>query len=144
MKNYSILILLLFVCGCGNGSATVKGTVKFDDGTPLTVGYVKFIGGTTEASGAIKTDGTYVLGELKAGDGVKPGHYKVVVVGAMIIPPTPVSQTPPSTSPRVSPPPVSVPPPTYLIDRKYETPATSGLTCEVKGGMTYNITVTKP
>jgi len=143
MKNYSILILLLFVCGCGSGGATVKGTVKFDDGTPLTTGYVKFIGNATEASGAIKTDGTYVLGELKAGDGVKPGHYKVVVVGAMIIPPAPASQTSPSKSPaRGELPPA--PPPTYLIDRKFETPATSGLTCEVKGAMTYDITVTKP
>jgi len=138
MKKY-LLILLLFACGCGDGSVKVKGTVKFDDGTPLTAGFVKFIGDTTEASGAVQSNGTYTLGALQ------PGHYKVVVIGAWI--------RNEAASPAVSPSPTSPPfaaqaPPeptiTYLIDHKFEQPSTSGLTCEVKGAMTYDIAVTKP
>ena len=142
MKNYSYLLLLLFVCGCGDG-VQVKGTVKFDDGQLLTVGFVNFTSETTEAVGAIKANGTYVLGRTKPGDGVTPGHYKVAVVGAMInngfVPATAVSSAPTGGGPPRAP-----LPPTYLIDRKFEHPSTSGLTCEVKGAMTYDIIVTKP
>jgi len=125
MKNLSILLVLLFLCGCGGDHVQVTGTVKFADGSPLTLGTVKFIGDMTQATGKIK-DGTYVLGELKPGDGIKPGQYKVVVAGA-------------STGGGTSGTPVI-----YLIDLKFEEAPTSGLTCEVKGRMKYDIKVEPP
>ena len=124
MKKLSILLVLLFLCGCGGGAA-VKGTVKFDDGTPLTQGTVKFIGDATQAIGPIKSDGTYRLGETKAGDGVTPGRYKVVVDAT----------TGGGSDGK---------PLTHLVDPKFAEASTSDLACEVKGGMTYDITVTKP
>ena len=125
MKDISLFFvaLLLSLTGCGNPS--VKGTVKFDDGTPLTTGGVCFIAGSNTATGAIKSDGSYVLSESRAGDGVKPGHYKVTVS----------AQTGGGSDGE---------PLVHLVDPKFGDPGTSGLTCEVKGSTTYNIAVTKP
>ena len=125
MKHVSLFFvtILLILTGCGNPQ--VKGTVKFDDGTPLTTGGVAFVSGSYTATGAIKSDGSYVLSESKSGDGVKPGNYKVSVS----------AQTGGGSDGE---------PLVNLVDPKFEDPNTSGLTCEVKGATTYNITVTKP
>ena len=115
--------LLLFLTGCGDPQ--VKGTVTFDDGTPLTTGGVMFVDGSYTATGAIKPDGSYVLSSLTLGDGVKSGNYKVTVSA--------------QTGGGIDEGPV-----VNLVDVKFADPATSGLTCDVKGATTYNITVTKP
>jgi hypothetical protein len=127
MKNYWILFVFVFVLpfifGCGHPKVT--GTVKFEDGTPLTSGGVIFTNLPYQASGMIKPDGSYELYELKPGDGVQPGTYQVTVLATTGggSDGTPFAQ---------------------LIDPKFGKPSTSGLTCEVKGNTVFNITVTKP
>ncbi|MDR2756512.1 MAG: carboxypeptidase-like regulatory domain-containing protein [Planctomycetaceae bacterium] len=127
MKNYFILFVFLlpFIFGCGANHLKVKGTVKFDDGTPLTSGGVTFTNLPYQASGVIKSNGSYELYEQKLGDGVRPGTYQVTV-----------SATTGGGSDGI--------PFVYLVDPKFENPSTSGLTCEVKGNTVFNITVTKP
>ena len=126
MKYLSLLSMLFFValCGCGGG-AVVKGTVKFDDGTPLTQGGVVFVGTATQAGGTIQSDGSYFLYESKPGDGVTPGSYRVTVT----------AQTGGGSDGQ---------PIVDLVDPKFSNANTSGLTCDVKGTTTFDITVTKP
>jgi hypothetical protein len=125
MKNHFILyvFVLPLIFGCGHPKVT--GTVKFDDGTPLTSGGVTFINLPYQASGAVKPNGSYEIYELKPGDGVRPGTYQVTVSAA--------TGGGSDGSPFVR-----------LVDPKFENPSTSGLTCEVKGNTMFNITVTKP
>ena len=119
-----VTILLAF-SGCGNPQ--VKGTVTFEDGTPLTSGGVVFIKGMYTASATIKPDGTYILSQIRQRDGVPPGLYKVTVQaqysGNLDDPGAPWFD---------------------LIDPKFANPETSGLTCDVKSSTTYDITVTEP
>ncbi len=119
-----LVLVFVFLCGCGGG-ATVKGKVTFEDGSPLTQGAVKFVTETTEATGDIKSNGTYTLFENKPGDGITPGKYAVTV--------TAVTGGGSDGAPVVN-----------LVDSKFANPATSGLSCEVKGSMTYDIKVSKP
>jgi hypothetical protein len=121
---FAIMLLVLFV-GCGNPQ--VKGTVKYEDGTPLTSGGVVFIQGMYTATAAIKPNGTYVLSQITKRDGVKPGLYKVTVQAQ-------VSSNPDDPGARWI----------DLIDPKFADPETSGLTFEVKRSATYDITVTEP
>jgi hypothetical protein len=127
MKNISIIFLiLLFLCGCSGGNVSVKGTVKFDDGSPLTRGTIRFIGDKTQANAVIGAHGTYVLGGAKPGDGIASGVYAVTVS----------ARTGGGSDGR---------PLVYFVDPKFENASTSGLTCEVKGRrMTHDIIVTKP
>ena len=126
MKHSTItfLLLLLLFCGCSN-RVQVKGKVTYDTGEPVTMGTVKFVGEKTQAIGHIQKDGTYRLGEIKPGDGVVPGTYGVAVY----------SKDGADTS---------YAPTKYFVDPKFEEPATSGLVCEVKKRMTFDITVTRP
>jgi len=126
-----LLIVTGFVCvvGCGQG-ASVKGKVSFPDGTPLTVGEVIFQTDNRMSSGKIQADGTYKLASASVNDGVPPGHYGVRIVGACDS-----SNTPPGAMPHEALP--GIP----LIDAKFEKTETSGLTCEVKGATTFDITV---
>ncbi|MDR0609769.1 MAG: carboxypeptidase-like regulatory domain-containing protein [Planctomycetaceae bacterium] len=125
MKNYFILFVFVlpFILGCGQPKVT--GTVKFDDGTPLTSGGVTFINLPYQATGAIKSNGSYEMYEIKPGDGVRPGTYQVTV-----------SATTGGGS--------DGEPLVHLIDPKFENAGTSGLTCEVKGNTVFDIIVTKP
>ena len=148
IKRRSIVFLVLFgiaaVCfsGCGGGSR-VTGQVNFDDGTPLTVGEVIFESATIQARGPIDSSGKFVMGMIKEGDGVSKGHYRVYIGGAAK--PTgkqllyyPGGEPIPTDQPR------TYPEMRSLIDLKYTTPATSELTCDVKGSMKLDITVSKP
>jgi hypothetical protein len=124
MKRYYFFFVIIFlICGCGQPKVT--GTVKFDDGTPLTSGNVMFINSPYQATGTIKSNGSYELFELKPGGGVRPGNYQVTVSAATG-----------GGSDGV--------PLVQLIDTKFGSPSTSGLTCEVKGSTVFDITVTKP
>lgn len=83
MKSISICTLILCVlcvlcfAGCGKNIKAI-GTVKFDDGTPLTTGTVTFQSNLLY-SGNIASDGTFQLGGTKEGSGLPPGSYKVSV-----------------------------------------------------------------
>ncbi|GHT17947.1 hypothetical protein FACS1894189_4860 [Planctomycetales bacterium] len=87
---------------------------------------MKFIGAQTHATGHIQAGGKYRLGGIKENDGIKPGSYQVVVAGA-------------STGGGSNGEPFA-----RFIDQKYEHAGTSGLTCDVSGSTTFDITVTKP
>jgi len=123
-------VCLLLVAGCGK-NVRVTGKVTFEDGTPLSKGMVIFSAGATESKAPIGEDGSYVVGTLKSGDGIPRGTYRVYITGAAIIPGMDARGVP-------------LGPVTLLADKKFSSPETSGLTCEVKGSMTYDITVTPP
>jgi hypothetical protein len=124
MKRFSFFVLCFFLlCGCGQGKQ-VGGTVKYEDGTPVTTGAVKFINMPYQWIGKINTDGSYEMYELKPCDGVPPGIYQVTVSSS-------------TGGGRDGTPFV------HLIDPKFENPSTSGLTCEVKGNTVFDIIVIK-
>lgn len=94
-------------------TAKVEGTVTLD-GRPLVAGEVRFYaehGG--QASGPIHEDGNFRLTTFLVEDGAVLGTHTAVVV-----PPTDGSGSP-----------------LMAIPQKYQDPATSGLTYEVKRGM---------
>src|SRR5262245_53218763 len=78
-------VVALAVVGCGHKSdlGQVTGTVKNADGSPLRfeAGPVIFQAaeGNSHATGAVQPDGSFTMMTKKPGDGVKPGHYKVVI-----------------------------------------------------------------
>lgn len=126
------VLIVVFFLGCGR-EPQVTGKVTFPDGTPLTIGEVQFLAETHSASGKIQPDGTYRLGSMKEEGGVPAGTYSVVVVKAAKTFPTPPGGGIDDT-----------PPPEFLIDKKFNKPETSGLTCEVGGDRQFDITVTAP
>jgi hypothetical protein len=114
----------LFLLGCGDGGGVrVRGQVMLD-GKPLPAGVVVFCPDTTrgnasphEARGAIQKDGTFEV-STNGKAGALPGWYKVTVIA--------IARG--SAKRGVHPPPRS------LIDRRYGSPATSGLEVEVARG----------
>src|SRR5581483_5437642 len=98
------------------GRYPVTGTVKFDDGKPLETGNLicegVIDGKTVMARGAILADGTFTLGTLRPGDGVRPGKYRVLV-SPRGLSEAELAQFGPT------------------IDHKFESFETSGLTLEV-------------
>ena len=123
-------VCLLLLAGCGK-NVRVTGKVTFEDGSPLTTGTVIFHSGATESKAPIEKDGSYAVGTLKSNDGLPRGTYQIYITGAAHFP---------GISPKGAP----LGPVVQLIDSKFTSPDTSGLTCEVKGSMTYNIKVTPP
>jgi hypothetical protein len=77
----TFLFLILSISGCGN-KVSSQGTVKFPDGTPLTKGIVFLSNEMVMYQGEIPSDGTFSIGEMKDGDGIPPGTYKVWISGA--------------------------------------------------------------
>jgi hypothetical protein len=74
-------------CGAGGGGKApdlipVKGKVSFK-GKPLTKGTVTFEpdGFGRPARGDLQSDGTFVLGTLKEGDGAVVGEHRVSITG---------------------------------------------------------------
>ena len=127
-----VLFLIALFVGCGKNSV-VTGKVTFPDGSPLTEGNVLFESPEIMAKGVIQKDGSYAMfsGELK---GVPKGNYQVTIgVPMEKITPSGVDGVPPTIVPL-----------DVSIDKKYFSPATSGLTCKVKGRTKFNITVEKP
>ena len=133
MKSRIIVALgvcLLLLVGCGK-NVKVRGKITFEDGSPLTKGMVIFQTGSTQSKAPIEKDGSYVVGTLKADDGLPRGTYQVYITGAVDAPGISVMGAPLGAL-------------VEHIDSKFTKPETSGLTCEVKGRMTYDITVTPP
>ena len=112
----TIGISLVLLAGCGSASrATVSGTLKSADGTPLVGSRITARNEKTgqSATGVAGQDGQFELGQEKPGDGLPAGDYRVVIVedlGDWDHPQRP------------------------SIARKYGKPATSGLTLSVKPG----------
>jgi hypothetical protein len=121
-------VFLVALAGC-SGKYPVRGTVTYDDGTPVNKGLVVFErvdgGPPVTARGQIQPDGRYELSTDKPGDGVPPGKYKV------LLNPLDLSDVPDEQ--RVLP-----------FDLKFLKFETSGLEYEVKSGPNeYPITVTR-
>ena len=131
----SVYLLMFCICaalfqGCGGGQVSVKGTVTFPDGTPVPRGTVQFLTPTFVADGQIQPDGTYVIGSLKQDDGLPKGSYRVTVSA--------YEETSYAADMRMD---EFVRPPGSLIDLRYGSPDTSGLTCDVQEATVFNIEV---
>lgn len=100
----SVLITLLFV-GCGDPS--VVGTVKYQDGSPLTQGTVVLQNDKSQGIGELQPDGSFELYQFKKGDGLKRGTYQGYITNAVLI----------DDNLRT----------TYLIPEKYTMPDTAGI-----------------
>lgn len=107
----------------------VSGTVQFDDGTPLETGSVFLGDGKMMYYGEIQPGGRFSVGVQKDGQGIPVGKYRVwlAVNTSGYGPDGKVFEK-------------------ILIDPKYESAESSGLTVVVKKGGTkpLNITVEKP
>lgn len=116
------LALILTCSGCSGGKSKVTGTVKFEDGSPLTMGTVIMEKDNFAGNGPINPDGTFSMGLLKANEGLPPGTYNVAIQGA---------------EPEQG---------QYLIDQKLANTRTSEITYEVKSGEKnhFEITVFPP
>ncbi|MDR1957740.1 MAG: hypothetical protein LBQ54_01615 [Planctomycetaceae bacterium] len=129
MKINLVGILFLFLIpalvGCGNPKVHGK-VVYSDDGSPLDRGIVNFITDDYIARGPIDKSGNYVVGSMKARDGIPSGEYKIYI-----------SDTTKVFKKRNS----DVIVYKRLVDPKYENAESSGLTLNVKGSQVFNITV---
>ncbi len=76
-------LTLLVLTGCGDPSVT--GTVKYQDGTPLTTGTVVLQSDQSQGIGELRKDGSFDLYQFKPGDGLKRGVYKGYITGAVEI-----------------------------------------------------------
>lgn len=121
------ILLVLFALGIGMISGCsenypLSGKVVYsDNGEPLTGGAVIFTTETHVAQGVIKKNGTYVVGSLKSNDGIPPGDYKIYIGGAEIV----TTKKQPDGSEQNT--------YTSLIDGKYRSSETSGLTFTADG-----------
>jgi hypothetical protein len=115
MQRYILIILFLFLTGCGQ--IKVSGKVTFPDGSPLTTGRVLFADDKNNYSGKIQQDGSFSLGMLKDGQGIPRGKYKVAVVDA-ITEEFPAPDKPPIV--------------TYWVAQKFCSPTTSGIEYDIQ------------
>gem|GEM_PF-572610 len=124
---FCAFVLLTFLTGCGSGHVPLSGKVTFsDDGSLLTVGTVGFLKDGHLARGTIQPNGTYSVSFGEMG-GLPPGTYQVIVFAEKS------TEVPPDSGNYTY---------EYLIDKKYETPDTSGLTVEVNASTrTFDIQV---
>lgn len=122
---FSLVFASLAISGCGNGSASVTGTVTLDgvpvEGSPDLSGTVAFYredGSGAPAVGVVKEDGLY---ELTTGSthGLEPGNYMVAVSVKKILPPAE---------------PGGLTRPQRLSDPKYAKPQESGFRADVQPG----------
>lgn len=119
------LLALSTLAGCGDGLATVSGTVTLNGnpiaGGPQMAGMVNFYpesGSGVSAVGMIDESGEY---ELKSGarNGVAPGAYLVAISVSRITIPTN---------------PDDMPQPTLITPKRYASVTESGLRADVKPG----------
>lgn len=117
MKHFLLLSALLLFLGCSNGNVGLSGKVTFsDDGSPLTAGTVNFESATHLCRGAVKQDGSYTVGAIKENDGLPAGSYKISITEATVEKGYDKNNMPIFEN---------------LIDEKYTSGATSGLSLEV-------------
>ncbi len=110
------VVFCVLIVGCGSNLASISGKVTLD-GKPLTRGTVVFqTNGQAMGHAEIQPDGSY---RIKTGDrrGLEPGTYQVTI--------TAYKSLPNADDP-------SEPIPDLLTPVRYNKPASSGLTAEVK------------
>jgi len=121
----ALCCLVILTGGCGSGMKQLTGKVTFEDGSPVTLGSVIFVQGSFQSRGDIRPDGTYTVGTNAAKDGIPPGEYRVYITGVMEERGMGADGMPNYVS---------------LIDEKYTSPETSGLTYTA-GTSPFNITL---
>lgn len=140
-KQFQYLLFLAVCCllftGCSD-QVQVKGKVMLTDGTPIARGQVIFERDAFSASGDIQPDGSYVMGSLKANDGLPKGEYVVYVRGATE---TGKSTEFRSVGPDGKPVTSSIPSLTSVVAKEYTSASTSPLKCDVQKSMTFNVEV---
>ena len=115
------LVLLSLVVGC-SGNVGLRGKITFsDDDSPVTAGTVAFRKDGRIARGDIKEDGTYIVGFERETDGLPPGKYEVFLTGTDKVTATLIDEVREIYDYVYEP----------LLDKKYESPETSGITLEV-------------
>jgi len=122
-----LCVLLVFLLGCGDPKIT--GKVTFPDGSPLTVGTICFETSQYTYYGDLTSKGTFSMGKTHDGQGAPAGSYRVYVRGAQV----PIGRDNEGNTVYE-----------YLVDDKFFSPDTSGLTCTVSGKTRLDIQVTAP
>ena len=121
----------LMLGGCGpRDRHYVTGNVRFPDGSPLTQGRLVIrYGGNSMIQGNayLQPDGSFRVGEVKDGDGMRAGTVKVGVIGLELIS---------GLSGNVR--------EVYHCDPKFFDPETAGLVFEVPKQLRWEIVVEKP
>lgn len=86
-----LLVLPVVALGCSNRVPTypASGTVKFDDGEPVRIGFVEFRCEENGLSARAKLDdhGHFTLGTFSESDGAPAGTYKIAIVQIFNTPP---------------------------------------------------------
>jgi hypothetical protein len=122
-----VVMFVLVVLGCGSGGppmGRVSGVVTYKD-KPLDTGTVTFVatdGKSPNATGTIKSGGSYTLQTSEPGDGAVVGDYKVAI--------TDVDSNVLNTSLPGAP----AAAPKSAIPKQYQDANTSGLTAKVESG----------
>ena len=127
----ALVLAALAAGGCEAARHPVAGRVTYEDGSPLpegsVVGEATIDGKKVMAQGEVKPDGTFAWGTGKAGDGARPGKYKVIVL------PRALGDSELAKGERPA------------VDAKFTSHETSGIEFEVKPGPNeLKITVAKP
>lgn len=136
---FSVLLLTLLVVGCNN-NVPLKGKVYFnDDHSPLTAGIVIFDNGTQSGRANIESDGSFIVGFEENQNGIPAGTWRLAIGGAVNRLPCPENEDN-DTKNDIYPWPSE-----QLIDLKYESVDTSGLSITVdKNTKTFEIGVDRP
>lgn len=103
-----LLVVMLGASGCGHQTEVV-GRVTFGDGAPLTVGEVILDDTRNMGRGAIKADGSFVIGYRGGAGGIPAGAYRVAIYNSDIGGPG-----------------------NWAVNPKYVDPQTSGIVFEVE------------
>jgi hypothetical protein len=129
----TLIIFATLISGC-SGKVSVTGSVKYSDGEPLAKGSVCFRNeeGTRMFQGALKPNGTFDLGEIMDGDGIPAGKYSAWIAGANTTDYVRTARGDLTNQQTHE----------ILIDPKFESPETSGLTFEIERGKKANLDIT--
>jgi len=139
----AVACCLLAGCGPTVRMHPVKGTVRFAGGEPLSKGKVVVDSpdGKRSSWGALRADGSFVMGTLTSSDGLPAGTYQVYFHDVMTEPPVDESSAPggmAGSKPTVA----FVPKP--LVHAKFLKKETAGISFEVPKQLDWEITVEPP
>jgi hypothetical protein len=134
-----LMLLLLFVVGCGNVPLSGRVTFK-DNGEPLTTGTICFVNGNQQAIGKIDANGYYKV-SFGTKSGIPKGTYKVCIQEADKEEAIPTGKTVPNPATGKDEPEMFIKH-TTLIAAKYANSDTSGLEIIVDGKTkTFDVTI---
>ena len=139
MRYCSLFVLLFAVSGCGGPSGTdIEGTVKFDDGAPLSQGSIILTNEGATFRGVVTPDGKYKVLAVAKGD------YSVALTGTTVGAETDVDEMAwdQNTGTYVNAG-KEAPKPVALLNEKFSDPSKSGLSISVPKGP-FDLTVQGP